>query len=120
VAGTWSFAKYFFAGPFYRQLSYAEPGVGYFAPDPYQLTEIRAGAARQWGAWGARLVGGFGAQRIDSGDRQDAWHADVRLTRRLKVIDEIAVFAGVTNAAAASTTGAFKSRTAGIAARFGL
>jgi tetratricopeptide (TPR) repeat protein len=120
VAGTWSFAKYFFAGPFYRQLSYQEAGVGYFSPDPYQLAELRAGAARQWGPWGARLVGGFGSQRIDSGDRQDAWHADVRITRRMRVVDEIAIFGGVTNAAAASTTGAFKSRTAGLSLRFGL
>lgn len=120
VAGTWSFAKYFFAGPFYRQLSYTEPGVGYFAPDPYQLLEVRGGASRQWGPWGARIAGGLGGQWIDSGDRQDAWHADVRLTRRLKVIDEIAIFGGVTNAAAASTTGAFKSRTAGISLRLGL
>jgi tetratricopeptide (TPR) repeat protein len=120
VAGTWSFAKYFFAGPFYRRLSYAEPGVGYFSPDPYQLAELRAGAARQWGPWGARVVGGFGSQRIDAGDRQDAWHADARITRRMRVIDEIALFGGVTNAAAASTTGAFKSRTAGISLRVGL
>lgn len=120
IAGTWSFAKYFFAGPFYRQLSYQEQGVGYFSPDPYQLVELRAGAARQWGPWGARLVGGYGSQRINSADRQDAWHADLRLTRRFKVIDELALFGGVTNAAAASTTGAFKSRTAGISLRVGL
>ncbi len=120
IAGTWSFAKYFFAGPFYRQLSYQEPGNGYFAPDPYRLAEVRAGAARQWGPWGARVVGGYGAQRIDAGDRQDAWHADIRLTRRLRVLDEIALFGGVTNAATASTTGAFKSRTAGLSVWIGL
>jgi len=120
AAATWSFAKYFFAGPFYRQLSYQEAGVGYFAPDPYQLVELRAGAARSWGPWRARLAGGFGSQRINSGDSQDAWHADLRLSRSFRVIDELALFGGVTNAASASTTGAFKSRTAGVSFRVGL
>jgi hypothetical protein len=72
------------------------------------------------GVSGGDRVAVVGDERINSADRQDAWHADLRLARRFKVIDEIAIFGGVTNAAAASTTGAFKSRTAGLSLRVGL
>ena len=120
AAATWSFARYFFAGPYYRRLSYDQAGVGYFAPRPYQLAELRSGMNRQWGVWGARATGGIGSQRIGAGASQRAWHADLRLTRRLRVIDEVAIFGGITNAASASTTGAFKYQTAGLAIRLGL
>lgn len=120
AAATWSFARYFFAGPYYRRLAYDQAGIGYFAPRPYQLAEVRGGANRIWGSWGTRVSGGIGAQKIGTGSSQSAWHADVRLTRRLRVIDEIALFGGITNAASASTTGAFKYKTAGLSLRLGL
>ncbi len=119
-AATWSFARYFFAGPYYRHLSYDQAGVGYFAPKPYQLAEVRGGVNRPWGPWGVRVAGGIGSQRIGSGDAQSAWHADLRLTRRFRVIDEVALFGGITNAASASTTGAFKYQTAGLSIRLGI
>lgn len=120
AAATWSFARYLFVGPYYRRLEYDKAGVGYFAPRPYQLVEIRGGVNRAWGAWGARVSGGLGTQTIGSGSSQNAWHADLRLTRRLRVIDEVALFGGITNAASASTTGAFKYKTAGLSLRLGL
>ena len=120
TAATWSFARYFFAGPYYRRLSYDKAGVGYFAPRPYQMVELRGGMNRQWGVWGARATGGIGSQQISSGASQSAWHADLRLTRRLRVIDEVAVFGSITNAASASTTGAFKYTTAGLTIRIGI
>ena len=64
--------------------------------------------------------GGAGYQRIDFGDGQGAWQADARLTRTFRVVDEIALFAAVTNAASASATGAFKYTSAGLVARIGL
>ena len=120
AAATWSFARYFFAGPYYRRLEYDQAGIGYFAPHPYQLAELRGGANRAWGDWGARLTGGLGTQTIGAGASQSAWHTDLRLTRRLRVVDEIALFGGITNAASASTTGAFKYKTAGLSVRLGL
>lgn len=120
AAATWSFGKYFFAGPYYRRLAYDQAGTGYFAPRPYQLAEVRGGANRLWGSWGARVSGGLGTQTIGAGSSQSAWHADLRLTRRLRVIDEIALFGGITNAASASTTGAFRYKTAGLSVRIGL
>ncbi|HEU4569807.1 MAG TPA: tetratricopeptide repeat protein [Gemmatimonadales bacterium] len=120
VAASWSFARYFFAGPAYRYVRYDEGGNGYFAPRPYQLLDLRLGGARRWGAWGARLAGGFGSQRIGDGDAQDAWHAEVRVTRSFRVLDELALWANVTNAASASTTGAFRYTSAGLSARIGL
>ncbi|HVX87844.1 MAG TPA: tetratricopeptide repeat protein [Gemmatimonadales bacterium] len=119
-AATWSFARYFFAGPAYRHVYYDRAGIGYFAPKPYQLLDLRAGGARRWGAWGARLSGGLGTQRIDSGNGQDAWHAEFRLTRSFRVLDEVALWGNITNAASASTTGAFRYKSAGMTVRIGL
>ena len=120
AAATWSFAKYFFAGPAYRHTYYDKAGIGYFAPKPFQLIEVRGGAARRWGPWSGRLAGGLGTQRINSGDGQDAWHAEFRLTRAFRTIDEVGIFGSITNAASASTTGAFKYKSAGLTARIGL
>jgi tetratricopeptide (TPR) repeat protein len=120
-AVTWSFAKFFFAGPAYRRTEYDRPGVGYFAPQPFQLMEVRAGAARRWGPWAGRLAGGLGTQSIDAeGNGQDAWHAEFRLTRAFRVIDEVGLFGSITNAASASTTGAFKYKSAGLSVKVGL
>lgn len=120
AAAIWSVAKYWSVGPYYRYLHYERAGTGYFAPKPFQLAEVRGGATRQWGAWGGKLGGGFGIQRINSGGDQSAWHADLRISRRLRVIDEVALFGAITNAASASTTGAFKYTTAGASLRIGL
>ncbi|HTK56069.1 MAG TPA: hypothetical protein VL295_04550, partial [Gemmatimonadales bacterium] len=117
---TWSFAKYFFAGPAYRRTKYDRPGVGYFAPKPFQLIEVRGGAAKRWGPWSGRLAGGLGTQSINSASGQNAWHAEFRLTRAFRVIDEVGIFGSITNAASASTTGAFKYKSAGLTARIGL
>ena len=119
-AATWSFAKYFFAGPYYRRMAYDRPGNGYFAPTPYQLAEVRGGVDRRWGRTEVRLSGGLGAQQVDDGAGQSAWHADARVVRSFRVVDELALFGSVTNAASASATGAFHYTTAGISLRLAL
>ena len=119
-AATWSFAKYFFAGPYYRRLSYDRAGTGYFAPRPYQLGELRGGIDRRWGKTEVRASGGIGLQEIGAAASQSAWHGDLRIVRSFRVIDELALFGSVTNAASASTTGAFHYSTAGVSLRLGL
>jgi tetratricopeptide (TPR) repeat protein len=120
AAATWGVGRYFALGPVVRYTEYAEPGVGYFAPTPFRLLQLRGSFARQWNGWGVRVGGGAGYQRIDSGDGQEAWQVEGRLTRSLRIVDEIGIFGAITNAASASATGAFKYTSAGLVARIGL
>ncbi|HEU5358559.1 MAG TPA: hypothetical protein VFU45_05550 [Gemmatimonadales bacterium] len=66
------------------------------------------------------MSGGIGVQRIDGGRDRSEWHGELRAAHRWGAANELAVYGGITNSAAAYTTGAFRSGTAGMAVRSGL
>lgn len=108
-------------GLFGRAMGYDEPGAGYFAPDRFLLGELRGAYTYSTRRYEGRLSGGFGAQQIDDGgETQSEWHAEARIARRWAVINELALSGGVSNSAAASTTGAFRYYTAALTLRLGL
>lgn len=91
-----------------------------FVSLPPSQVKVRGGVDRRWGRTDMRLNGGFGTPQIDGGGSQGTWHADARLVRSLRVIDELALFGSVTNAASASAMGAFHYTTAGLSLRLAL
>lgn len=112
--------RHFFVGALGRTLSYDRAGVGYFSPAPFTTVEAQGGWARDGGAVALRVSGGFGVQQIGAGSDRSEWHGELRATRRWGSANELAVYGGITNSAAASTTGAFRSGTAGLAVRLGV
>jgi tetratricopeptide (TPR) repeat protein len=115
LAITQTIHRDFFVGAMVRGLSYEFKGVGYFSPDRFTLGEARAGWSRGWSQWHARLSGGLGVQQVSRGTRSQAeWHLEGRLSRNWTRFNVVEVFAGLTNSAESSTTGAFRYRTAGI------
>lgn len=108
-------------GLFGRAMGYDQLGTGYFAPDRFLLGELRGSYTYTTRRFEGRLSGGFGAQQIgEDGDAQSEWHAEARLARRWGAINELALSGGVSNSAAASTTGAFRYYTAALTLRLGL
>jgi len=57
---------------------------------------------------------------IDELSADGEWHSDLRITRRWKVINEVALSAGYSNSAISSASGAFHYYTAALSARLGL
>ena len=112
--------RHFFVGALARVLDYDHAGVGYFSPTPFTTYEARGGWDRGEVPWGVRVSGGLGVQQVSGGATQAEWHGELRLERRWGVVNDLAVFGGITNSAAASTTGAFRYGTAGISLRLGL
>lgn len=88
----------------------ANPGTGYFAPDFFGVLEGRARFARRWGRWGVRADGGLGSQQVGQGaPRQTAWQAALAVSRMWHVNNELTLSASLTNSAASSVTGAYRS-----------
>lgn len=111
----------FFVGVMARALGYDFKGIGYFSPDWFSVYEARAGYARSGLVWTGRVSGGLGVQQVGSGSRtQSEWHLEGRLGRKWGLMNSVEVFAGLSNSAESSTTGAFEYRTAGIIVRVGL
>ncbi|HJS48641.1 MAG TPA: tetratricopeptide repeat protein [Gemmatimonadales bacterium] len=108
-------------GAWGRWLGYDEVGVGYFSPDRYTVAEGRAGWNRSPSPWGWRLLAGLGAQWIGEGaDAQGEWRLEGRLIRQLGDASTVEAWAGYTNAAVSSTTGAYRFTTLGVMGRVGL
>jgi tetratricopeptide (TPR) repeat protein len=111
----------FFVGVMARALGYDFKGVGYFSPDWFSVYEARAGYAREVRPWSGRLSGGLGVQQVGSGGKvQSEWHLEGRLGRSWGTLNVVEIFAGISNSAESSTTGAFRYRTAGVMVRIGL
>ena len=98
-----------------------DPGVGYFSPDRYTVAEGRVGWNRTPSPWGWRLLAGLGGQWIGEGAAaQGEWRLEGRLIRQLGDAAAVEAWAGYTNAAVSSTTGAYRFTTAGVMGRVGL
>ena len=111
----------FFVGVMARALGYDFKGIGYFSPDWFSVYEARAGYSRSGVQWTGRISGGLGVQQVGSGARvQSEWHLEGRLGRKWGLMNSVEAFAGISNSAESSTTGAFEYRTAGIVVRIGL
>jgi Flp pilus assembly protein TadD len=111
----------FFIGAMARVLGYEFTGVGYFSPDRFTVYEIRGGYTRNITPWSWRISGGLGTQQVGSGAKsQSEGHLEGRLGRNWSNRNVVEVFAGISNSAESSTTGAFRYRTAGLVIRLGL
>ena len=111
----------FFVGVMARALGYDFKGVGYFSPGWFSVYEARGGYSRSGVQWTGRISGGLGVQQVGSGARvQSEWHLEGRLGRKWGLMNSVEAFAGISNSAESSTTGAFEYRTAGVMVRIGL
>lgn len=118
---TQSVRRDFFVGLLARALAYDFKGIGYFSPDRFSVYEARAGYTRTGRPWSGRVSGGLGVQQVGSGGKfQSEWHLEGRLGRGWGALNMVEVFAGISNSAESSTTGAFRYRTAGVVVRIGL
>lgn len=99
----------------------AYTGEGYFAPDFFGLFEARARYERRWGRWGVSADGGIGVQQVNRGAaEQSARRARLAVSRRWGAANELSLSAGLSNSAASSATGAYRSFVAALQWRQGL
>ena len=111
----------FFVGVMARALGYDFRGIGYFSPDWFSVYEVRAGYTRSGPVWTGRISGGLGVQQITTdGKLQSEGHLEGRVGRKWGLMNSVEIFAGISNSAESSTTGAFEYRTAGLVVRIGL
>ena len=121
LALTKQLPKHFFVGGLGRMVWYQEPGVGYFSPNRFTVVEGRGGYARSGPAWEMRLSGGAGAQQIGSGGGwQFEGHVEGRAAYWFADRNRVEAFAGVSNSAILSATGAYRWGTAGLVLRIGI
>ena len=112
---------HFFVGGLARMLWYAQPGVGYFSPDQFTVIEARGGYARTGHTWETRISAGAGVQQIGvSGTWEFEGHVEGRAGWWFSGRNRLEAFAGVSNSAYLSATGAYRWGTAGVVLRLGL
>jgi tetratricopeptide (TPR) repeat protein len=110
-----------FVGLFGRTLSYDSRGTGYFSPDRFTVAEGLAGYDHQSRRWSASAAGGLGAQQVGAdAAAQIEWHIEARVGPHWENGSRIELFGLFTNSAVSSTTGAFRSGSAGLSARLSL
>jgi len=107
-----------------RMMGYRIPnrGNGYFSPDRFTVLEARAIYNLRRGPWGLRADGGLGGQQIDAGGTapwQSEWHLTAVLSRGWNG-GEITLEGLYTNAAGASTVGAFRYHSLTLAVHQGI
>ena len=121
LAATKALPRHFFAGGMLRSVWFQEPGVGYFSPDQFMVLEGRGGYARISPTWETRASAGAGVQQIGSGA---GWkfegHIEGRAAYWFAERNRIEAFAGVSNSANLSATGAYRWGTAGLVLRIGI
>ena len=121
LAVTRKIGQNFFAGGVARVLWYDETVPGYFSPDQFAVLEARGGYARVGQDWETRISGGLGGQLIGSGGSwQFEGHLEGRAAWWFSARNRLEVFAGISNSAYLSATGAYRWGTAGVAVRLGL
>ena len=120
LALTQTLRRRFTVGLMGRRMGYDFKGTGYFSPDRFTVVEARGSYAFSNRLWSARVTAGLGLQQVTStASSQSEWHFDARGGRTWG-FGTVEVFAGISNSLESSTTGAFRYRTAGILARFGI
>jgi len=113
--------KHFFVGGLGRMVWYQEPGLGYFSPDRFTVVEGRGGYARIGPTWETRVSGGAGVQQVGiGGGWQFEGHVEGRAAYWFADRNRIEAFAGVSNSAFLSATGAYRWGTAGLVLRIGI
>jgi tetratricopeptide (TPR) repeat protein len=121
LAGMKQLPKHFFAGGVMRMVWFRETVPTYFSPDRFTVVEGRVGYARTGVDWETRISGGAGVQQIgNTGPWQFEGHIEGRAAWWFSERNRLEAFAGLTNAAYVSATGAYRWGTAGVAIRFGL
>lgn len=113
--------SHFFAGGLVRMIWFEETVPAYFSPDQFAVVEARGGYARVGTDWETRISGGIGGQQIGiGGGWQFEGHLEGRAIWWFSSRNRLEAFAGVSNSAYLSATGAYRWGTAGLVARLGL
>ena len=121
LAVTKQLPSHFFAGGLARMVWYAETEPGYFSPDRFSVVEARGGYARVGQDWETRLSAGVGLQQITTaGTWEFEGHLEGRAVWWFSRWNRLEAFAGISNSAYLSATGAYRWGTAGLVLRLGL
>ena len=121
LAMTKQLRRHFFAGGLVRMVWYEETMAGYFSPDRFLAIEARGGYSRTGQTWETRVSAGAGFQQIGLGETlQFEGHLEGRTAWWFSERNRLEAFAGVSNSAYLSATGAYRWGTAGIVLRLGL
>lgn len=121
LAVTKQLPKQFFVGGLARMVWYSETEPLYFSPDRFTVLEARGGYARIGRTWETRVSAGAGGQQIGiSGGWQFEGHAEGRVAWWFAARNRLEAFAGISNSAYLSATGAYRWGTAGLVVRLGI
>lgn len=121
LATTRQLPDLFFVGGLLRMVWFEEAEPQYFSPDRFTVLEARGGYARSGRTWETRLSAGAGGQQIGlQGSWQFEGHVEGRVAWWFAPRSRLEAFAGVSNSAYLSATGAYTWGTAGLALRLGL
>jgi tetratricopeptide (TPR) repeat protein len=107
----------FSVGAFVTGFGFDRRATRYFSPPRFVSGEITAGWTHEDPRWTLGLGGGFGAQRVDTLDVQDQWHADARVARTWATDWQVELRGGRSTSAAASAVGAYSYSTLGLSLR---
>ncbi len=119
VRVTQPLAHGFSVGAFAIGFGYAEKKSLYFSPAAFRAAEATAGWSRETPAWSAGISGGYGRQRVTSGQPiQEQWHLDARAAVRLSATLRLELFGGRSTSAAASAVGAYRYDLLGLTLRY--
>lgn len=121
IAVTKQLPRHFFVGGLARMLWYEETSPAYFSPDRFSVVEARGGYARTGQDWETRVSAGAGVQQIGvAGAWEFEGHLEGRAVWWFSGRNRLEAFAGVSNSAYLSATGAYRWGTAGLVLRLGL
>ncbi len=121
LALTKQLPRHFFAGGLARLVWFEETVPQYFSPDRFAVVEARGGYSRVGQDWETRLSAGAGVQQIGLGETwQWEGHIEGRAAWWFSERNRLEAFAGVSNSAYLSATGAYRWGTAGVVLRLGL
>jgi len=121
LAVTKQLPQHFFAGGLARMVWFEETVAGYFSPDRFSVVEARGGYSRVGQDWETRVSAGAGVQQIGLGGTwQFEGHLEGRAAWWFSERNRLEAFAGVSNSAYLSATGAYRWGTAGLVLRLGL
>lgn len=104
-------------GAFVTGFGFDRRAPRYFSPPRFVSGEVTAGWSHEDPRWSLALGGGFGAQRVDTLDVQDQWHADARVARTFATDWQVELRGGRSTSAAASAVGAYAYSTLGLSLR---
>ncbi|MCC6782900.1 MAG: tetratricopeptide repeat protein [Planctomycetes bacterium] len=117
VRATRQLPKRFSVGAFLTGFGFDQRAARYFSPPRFLSGEVTAGWSYEDPRWSLGFGGGYGAQRVDTLDVQDQWHADARLARTWASNWQVELRGGRSTSAAASAVGAYSYSTLGLSLR---